>query len=220
MKTGSKGINLIKEFEGCRLAAYKCPAGVWTIGYGHTGSDVFSGLSITHERAEELLKKDLEKYEEYVEKYVSFPMNQNQFDALVSFTYNCGAGNLQQLVKGRDADTVAEKLRLYNKANGKTLAGLVRRREAERELFLQSDGETDKTPAPVNVDRPTVRRGDRDAVRELQEALVEKGYSCGAAGADGIFGSGTENAVKAFQRRNGLSVDGIVGKNTWGKLLG
>ena len=153
MKTGSKGINLIKEFEGCRLVAYKCPAGVWTIGYGHTGSDVFSGLSITHERAEELLKKDLEKYEGYVEKYVPFPLNQNQFDALVSFTYNCGAGNLQQLVNGRDAATVAEKMLLYNKAGGKTLAGLVRRREAERELFLQSDGETEKTPAPVNVER-------------------------------------------------------------------
>lgn len=138
MKTSNNGIELIKKFEGCRLSAYQCPSGVWTIGYGHTAG-VYKGMTITQQKAEEYLKTDLTKYEKYVEA-TGLTLNQNQFDALVSFTYNCGNGNLKKLVKNRTLSQIAEAILLYNKSNGKVLEGLKRRREAERELFLKSDG--------------------------------------------------------------------------------
>ena len=105
MKTSTAGINLIKKFEGCRLNAYK-PVPTekyWTIGYGHYGPDVSQGMVITQAQAEIMLGIDLQKYEQAVERYTPFPLSQTQFDALVSFAYNCGAGNLQQLVKKRNA---------------------------------------------------------------------------------------------------------------------
>ena len=130
MKTSEKGIALIKSFEGCRLTAYLCPAGVWTIGYGHTAG-VSNGQAITQEQADSFLKADLEKYEKYVNA-TGLTLNQNQFDALVSFTYNCGAGNLKKLIANRTLPEIADAMLLYNKGGGKVLAGLVRRREAER----------------------------------------------------------------------------------------
>ena len=139
MQTSQNGIDLIKRFEGCRLTAYKPVAAeqYYTIGYGHYGADVKKGQTITQAQAEELLKTDLVRYENYVKQYVKFGMNQNQFDALVSFCYNCGAGSLQTLVKNRQPATVAEKMLLYNKgAGGVVLAGLAKRRQAERQLFL------------------------------------------------------------------------------------
>ena len=141
MKTSNNGINLIKEFEGCKLSSYKCPAGVWTIGYGHT-KNVKQGMKITNEHATNLLKDDLKTYEGYVNKYVKVKLNQNQFDALVSFTFNCGGGALKsstllkKLNKG-DYTGAANELLRWNKANGKILAGLTRRRQAEKALFLK-----------------------------------------------------------------------------------
>ena len=141
MKTSNNGINLIKEFEGCKLTAYKCPAGVWTIGYGHT-KNVKQGMKITNEHATNLLKDDLKTYEGYVNKYVKVKLNQNQFDALVSFTFNCGGGALKsstllkKLNKG-DYTGAANELLRWNKAGGKVLAGLTRRRKAEKTLFLK-----------------------------------------------------------------------------------
>lgn len=141
MSVSDRGVELIAKYEGCRLEAYKCPAGVWTIGYGHT-QGVQQGQKLPSiEAAKDLLKQDLKKYGGYVNNCVkkgliSFPLTQNQFDALTSFCYNCGNGSLQNLVSGRDAATVADKLLLYNKAGGKVLAGLTRRREEERALFL------------------------------------------------------------------------------------
>ena len=135
MRTSEKGISLIKSFEGCRLTAYLCPAGVWTIGYGHTAG-VTQGQTITQAQADSFLKADLEKYEKYVNA-TGLVLNQNQFDALVSFTYNCGAGNLKKLIANRTLPEIAEAMLLYNKGGGKVLTGLVRRREAERKLFLE-----------------------------------------------------------------------------------
>lgn len=136
-----QGVELIAGFEGCRLEAYKCPAGVWTIGYGHTAGVKEGDTLPSQDAAKALLKEDLKKYGNYVNDYmkkgiISFPLNQQQFDALTSFCYNCGNGNLQRLVSGRDAATVAEKMLLYNKGGGKVLPGLIRRREEERNLFL------------------------------------------------------------------------------------
>lgn len=136
MRTSQNGINLIKQLEGCRLKAYKCAAGVWTIGYGHTAG-VQEGQVITQVQAESFLKDDLAKYEAKVMKYNDkYRWNQNEFDALVSFAYNIGS--IEQLTAGgtRSLEVIAGKMLLYNKAGGKALAGLTARRKKERELFL------------------------------------------------------------------------------------
>lgn len=208
MKTGQAGINLIKQFESCLLEAYKCPAGVWTIGYGHTAG-VQSGQKITQAQADAFLVEDLAKFEKKVEKYSRYSWRQNEFDAMVSFAYN--VGSIDQLTANgtRSRATIAEKMLLYNKANGKVLNGLIRRREAERKLFLCT-GATGNT-------RATVRKGSRGSdVIFLQQQLAEKGYDIGEI--DGIFGEKTLRAVRQFQTDQGLTVDGIVGVKTWGML--
>jgi GH24 family phage-related lysozyme (muramidase) len=142
-KLSSVGVNLIKNFEGVRLFAYK-PVKTeqfWTIGYGHYGADVKSDMIITQLKAEEMLLIDLQKYEAYVNnpKYCSIAneLNQNQFDALVSFCYNCGAGNLENLTHGKTLQQISVDILLYNKAGGNILEGLVKRRKTEQELFLK-----------------------------------------------------------------------------------
>lgn len=138
METSKNGIELIKKFEGCRLTAYKCAAGVPTIGYGHTAG-VKMGQTITQAQAESFLKDDLIRYEKNVEKYNDkYHWNQNEFDALVSFAFNTGSVDQLTAAGTRDRKTIAEKMLQYNKAAGKTLDGLTKRRKAERELFLRS----------------------------------------------------------------------------------
>lgn len=174
MKTSSKGVSLIKQFEGCRLTAYKCPAGVWTIGYGHTAG-VKQGEVITQQTADDYLRNDLTTYENAVLKYDNiYNFNQNQFDALVSFTYNCGAGNLKSLTQSgkRTIAQIGEKLLLYNKAGGVVLRGLQRRRVAEKELFdtpIKSD-ETGTKYYPCYT-------GDSPRVDEVMKAIgADKDY--------------------------------------------
>lgn len=156
MNTGNEGIRLIKNYEGCRLTAYQCSAGVWTIGWGHTGKvdgkAVCKGMTITQAKADALLVSDLVVYENHV-KALKRSFNQNEFDALVSFTYNCGQGSLQTLCKNRSNKQIAEALLKYNKAGGKALAGLTKRRKAERELFLKpvEKGSLDKLPCDVKT---------------------------------------------------------------------
>lgn len=150
MKTSQKGIDLIKSFEGCVLNAYLCPSNVWTIGYGHT-TGVVQGQTITKAQAEEFLKKDLVKYEGYVDK-TGLMLNQNQFDALVSFTYNCGSGNLKKLINNRTLLEIADAMLLYNKSKGKVLPGLIKRRQMERALFLST---TEETKTEVADTEPT-----------------------------------------------------------------
>lgn len=148
MKTSNQGVALIKRFEGCMLKAYKAVDSeeYWTIGYGHYGPDVHQGDIITKERAEELLRGDLDRFEQAVEKAGTW--SQSEFDALVSFTYNCGARNLQKLIKDRTHAQIADAMLLYVKAGGYTLQGLVRRRKAERELFLAEPAPVIVTPKP------------------------------------------------------------------------
>lgn len=139
MKTSQRGIDLIKQFEGLRLTAYKCPAGVYTIGYGHTRG-VKRGMKITEEEASAYLAADLRNSEKAVERYDSiYHWNQNEYDALVSFTFNCGATNLRSLLRNgrRNRSQIAVTLSLYRKSGGKVLKGLVRRRAAEKALFLE-----------------------------------------------------------------------------------
>ena len=139
MKTGSKGIDLIKHFEGCELEAYKCPAGVWTIGYGHI-KGVKEGMTITEVQAEEMLKSELNEYEGYINNLVTAELNQNQFDAMVSWVYNLGGGNLKastllKVLNAGDYAGVPAQMMRWNKAGGKVLEGLTRRRQAEADLF-------------------------------------------------------------------------------------
>lgn len=137
MKTSKTGLDLIKTFEGCRLKAYKCPADVWTIGYGHTGSDVKQGMVITQAEADRLLQQDLERFEKNVMKFNNkYHWTQNEFDALVSFAFNVGSINQLTANKTRTKDQIAQAMLLYNKAAGKVLPGLTKRRQAERQLFL------------------------------------------------------------------------------------
>lgn len=207
MKVSNNCISLIKQFEGCRLQAYKCPAGVWTIGFGHTAG-VKEGMKISQAQAELFLLDDLQKYADRVNKYDSkYHWTQNEFDALVSFCYNIG--NIDQLTANgtRSRQVIAEKMLLYNKGGGKVLAGLVRRRKAEYALFTQT----------LKEELPILRKGNKGYyVGYLQEKLNALGYNCGKV--DKIFGSKTLAAVKAFQKAQNLVVDGVVGPKTWAKL--
>ena len=139
MKISQEGIALIKKFEGCELNAYQCSANVWTIGYGHT-KEVAENNECSMEEAEEILVADLEEFEEWVEKLVSVEMAQNEFDALVAFTFNLGPTNLRtstllERLNDRKFEDVPFEMKRWNRAGGVVVDGLVRRREAEALLF-------------------------------------------------------------------------------------
>ena len=141
MKTSQAGIDLIKHFEGFRKEAYLCPGGVWTIGYGHTRG-VRGGDVITERQAEDFLRKDLEEAEFIVEDLISEPLLQNQFDALVSLVYNIGSGNfhdstIRRLINAKCTEVrkLEHAWKMWKKSQGVTLSGLIRRREAEFNLY-------------------------------------------------------------------------------------
>ena len=146
MKTSSNGTSLIKEFEGFVASAYLCPAKVWTIGIGTTvypnGTKVKKGDKCTQEQALEYLQHDLKSFEKTVNESVKVPLSQNQFDALVSLAYNIGSGafknsTLLKKLNAKDYAGAADQFLVWNKGSGKVLKGLVRRRDAERALFLK-----------------------------------------------------------------------------------
>ena len=141
MQINQKGLDLIKQFEGCRLKAYRDVVGIWTIGFGHTGDDVHPGMVITQDEADELLQSDLSDFEYGIEQLVQVQLNDNQFSALVSFTYNVGLGNfkgskLLKKINKQDFEGAAQEFGRWANAGGRKLSDLVRRREAEKELFL------------------------------------------------------------------------------------
>lgn len=230
MRISQKGIDLIKSFEGVRLTAYKClPSETYyTIGYGHYGSDVKIGMRITQAQAEELLKKDLEKFEYQVDCYdIIYHWNANEYDALVSFAYNIGSIHQLTNYGKRDRKTIADKMLLYVNSGGTRLAGLVRRREAERKLFLTPVNIENK-PADkptVTIAKPVLRKGMKNSkqVRILQGNLNEAlGISLAI---DGSYGALTKQAVIALQTQYyGKSyfdkIDGIYGKHTEACLRG
>lgn len=169
MVTNQSGVELIKQFEGLRLRAYLCPAGVATIGYGTTvypdGRRVWLGEQITAEQAEEFLRHDLKRFEREVERMVRVPVSANQFSALVSFSYNVGTealrrSTLLRLLNSHDFRAAADQFGRWTYGGGKSLPGLVRRRTAERELFLQPDETTqapNSDPSPPVGDFPTMQ---------------------------------------------------------------
>lgn len=142
MKINKNGLDLIKAFEGCKLKAYQDIVGVWTIGYGHTGADVTPSLVWTQEQADEELEKDLVRFEKGVLALIKRTLTPNQFAAVVSFAFNLGLGNLGKstllrcIAKGNMSDASCEFVK-WNKAGGKVVGGLTRRRLAEKALFLK-----------------------------------------------------------------------------------
>ena len=201
------------------MTAYKPVAAekYFTIGYGHYGADVSPGMNISQAQAEIMLGLDLVRYEQAVEKYTPFPLTQNQFDALVSFAYNCGNGNLQKLLTGRTAPQVAEAMLKYNKGSGKVLPGLVKRRQAEHDLFCK-DIIYPKTGNPYATPSKNVRAGSKgNDVRWLQYALNSKGgYKLVV---DGIAGELTIRALCDWQASHNLTPDGICGEKTRATLI-
>ena len=152
MKIGPAGIALIREFEGCKLAAYRDGGGVLTIGWGHTGADVVEGMTITQERADELLLLDLSDAVHGVNALVTVPLTQNEFDALVSFAFNVGTdidadtkaeglgdSTLLRKLNSGDRAGAAAEFPKWNKDNGRIVDGLTRRRLAEQSLFEKVD---------------------------------------------------------------------------------
>jgi len=144
VKASQSAVELIKHYEGCKLEAYICPAGVLTIGFGHTGPDVIKGKIITADQAEKLLIADLVKYDADIARYVKVKLNQSQYDALVSFVYNLGAralatSTLLKKLNAGEFDAVPREFLKWDKArvNGmyKALPGLTKRRKSEAALF-------------------------------------------------------------------------------------
>ena len=139
MKTSAEGVALIKKFEGCKLQSYLCSADVWTLGFGHTRG-VKDGDSCTQEQAEQTLVDDLFEFEKYVHKHVNVALDQNQFDALVAWTFNLGPTNLREstLLKRVNEERFSDvptEIRRWNRAGGEVVQGLVRRRAAEALLW-------------------------------------------------------------------------------------
>ena len=210
--TSQAGIDLITSFEGCRLTAYQDSVGVWTIGYGHT-SGVYHGMTITEEEAIAFLRQDLKTAENAVNSNVTYGINQNQFDALVSFTFNVGTGNftsstLLKKLNAGDVNGAANEFDRWIYAGGQVLEGLVRRRAAEKQMFLSGSwegGGVDPDPDPD----PT---GD-STIREFQTWL-NNNYNSGLT-TDGIYGTNTRKAAtKAYQQILGVTPDGIFGSDS------
>ena len=147
MKLNKEGADLIKEFEGCKLKAYQCSAKKWTIGYGNTffedGTPVVAGNAISQHKAEKMFELSSNEFSAKVAKLVPSHITPNQFGSLVSFAYNCGVVNLQKstllkkVIANHNDQSIRAEFLKWNKAGGKVLAGLTRRREAEANLYFK-----------------------------------------------------------------------------------
>lgn len=219
MKTSQKGIDLIKKYEGCVLEAYKDPVGVWTIGYGHT-TGVKEGQKITQEEADELLLKDIETHYKRVMKYDDiYHFNQNQIDALTSFCFNIG--NIDQLTnKGkRTIEEISEKILAYNKAGGKVLAGLTRRRKAEKALFDEalSEAKEDIQESNTGLESPVASEAKEKQEKTQEVYIVGNVYTITVKTALNVRkGAGKNYALVGY---NNLTQDGKNHATKFGALL-
>ncbi len=213
MKTSQNGVAFIAEHEGVTTRAYRDVAGVWTIGIGHTAAagppKPEAGMSITRDEAYALLARDLPRYEQRVESALG-PVPQTVFDGAVSFDFNTGAiarASWAKAYRVGDRDGARRKLLLWNKAGGRTVAGLVRRREAEaRLIFDGSYGSKDEGWANAIAD-----------VAAYQKQLATLGFYKGTV--DGLAGPLTATAIRAYQNSHpDLVADGIVGPATRASL--
>lgn len=209
MKTSENGLNLIKRFEGCHLTAYKDPVGIPTIGYGHI-KGVKMGMKITQAQADAYLKQDVVSAEKAVSKY-SYPYTQDMFDALTSFTFNCGAGSLAKITNNgtRTLAQISARIPAYNKAGGKELRGLVNRRAAEKALFDTYLTKAVKPKVEEEVyNMKEIKRGSKGKIVKVWQAVL-------GVEIDGSFGPDTEKKTKALQKKLGLTQTGVVDKATW-----
>ncbi|MFZ0633712.1 MAG: lysozyme [Acidobacteriaceae bacterium] len=145
---GGRGLALTEQFEGCRLSAYQDQGGIWTIGYGHTGPEVCTGMTITLEQAQSLLAKDVSNAAAFVNRAVQVELTQQEFDALVDFVFNLGAGTFERstllrLLNAGETAAAAAQFALWDRAGGAVVAGLLRRRQAETALFTEGQGGTE-----------------------------------------------------------------------------
>lgn len=178
---GAAGLDLIKNWEGCRLTAYKpVPTETyWTIGWGHYGPDVRQGDTITQAEADALLVSDCQRFADAVDDPANVPLtsslNANQRDALISFAFNCGAGNLRTLCRGRTLAQICEAMSLYTKSGGKSLLGLERRRAAEQRLF-----ETPVKEVSATINNNVPDEYAKEAVDWAQKSGILLGDSSGS----------------------------------------
>ena len=193
---GPAGLALIQRFEGCRLKAYKpIPTEkYWTIGWGHYGPDVREGQVITQPEADSLLASDCQRFADAVDNPAYCPLtarlNDNQRDALISFAFNCGAGCLKTLCKGRTPAQVRDAIALYNKAGGKVLPGLERRRKAEQALF-----DTPVAPASPKKEDKNVTYPYLKDVPEKFRPIIEKLMTAGIVQGDGSDPNGNGDFI-------------------------
>lgn len=198
--TSQTGINLIKSFESLQLKAYQDSVGVWTIGYGHT-SGVYEGMTITELQAEAYLRSDLTTAENAVNTKVTYSIVQHQFDALVSFTFNVGTSNfgsstLLKKLNAGDVSVAADQFDVWIYAGGKVLNGLVNRRVAEKELFLNGTFSV---------------RSSGDSTVSAFQTWLNSNYASGLT-VDGMYGNNTKKAtIKAYQKILGVTADGVFG---------
>lgn len=250
MRMGSKGLDLVKSFEGLYLKAYKCPANVWTIGYGHTGRVGFrkigKGMKISGNKATSLLQGDMRVFEKAVTKYVKVPLNQNQFDALVSFSFNVGAGALKnstllKQLNRKNYSAAADHFLDWNKGGGRVLAGLTRRRNAERQLFLLPVGKagvytltrfikdlqkaenlhvTGKADKNLLRKLPSVnakKNANSKLIKPLKKVLRKKGYKISKI--NSTWDKELGNAVKNYKKVHGLNEVANADVTFWKKIL-
>ena len=233
MQFSTAGLNLLKICEGCCLESYRDVAGIWTIGYGHTGPEVVVGLRWLQQQADDCLEKETGDFASRVERLISFPaLTSNQFSALVIFSYNVGTGAFAhstalKCVNGGNLSGVPAALLMWDVIHDPQThqpvvsPGLRNRRLKEVALWNTSDG---PTPQPVASGPPrpvmppsdnTLRLGDTgEGVRILQALLAAHGYLV-----DSSFGPETANAVKTFQGSKNITPDGVVGPSTWAALI-
>lgn len=206
------GLDLIKGYEGCELTAYQDQVGVWTIGYGHT-KGVRPGLTITQTQADQWLQEDVEEYETAVTECVQVNINENQFSALVSFSFNLGAfalfeSTLLKLLNQGKILEAANEFPRWNKAGGAPALGLTRRRLSERALFLGKDWRPYRGFEMLRFSSPPMQG---EFVRFVQTTVKNAGFNLSV---NGKYDQDTEKAVTQFQQQKRLDADGVVGVET------
>lgn len=207
MQMSQEGIDaLLKPFEGCKLTAYRCPANICTIGYGHTSAagqpSVMDGMKITQKQAEDILRRDLVKYETYVHDMVQQPLTQHQFDVLVDFVYNEGPKNLQtstmlKKINAGQFDAVPAELMKFTKGGGKTLPGLVRRRHAEGVWWMASEPAVASAPNEEPTADEHEQRTAADPVETPTMANSKQGNAALLTAGLGGLGAAKEVAAQA-----------------------
>jgi GH24 family phage-related lysozyme (muramidase) len=224
MEMGSKGLELLKSFESCSLKAYKGTGeSNYTIGWGHCNASIKSTDKITQAQADAYLVEDLKYFENLVTTNASkFSLNQNQFDALVDYTYNRGIKGLKELISNsKSISDISKNILIYWGSNTAVKTGLMKRRNAEKTLFdtavSKSTSSSTTNPYKVPSSTATFKVGTVNSsyIKWIQFELNRHGASLTI---DGEYGSKTAAQVKLYQKAKGLTMDGVAGPKTIASL--